>query len=667
MSGNIDISIGGQDSLSPLLAKVDKAIGKTSKSLGSTASAAGKLGSEYASMGRLAKRAFEETRTPLERHNSKLRELKRLMDANLISQDTFSRGIQKSGRELNRFTDSGTRRLGKFRNMLSGVAQTMSSMSGLAIGGGVAGLVTAGVTAYQAERRTRARLDEASEHAALESGEAVRRTRVNFQADKSLKDAELEPELQRIAEATRTKLPIVAAAASDAFSAKGDLPNRAALEAVEQALRVLPNDLANAVTMSGRTLDVAKASGSTNIRAIGGQLIQTQGASRVTDLEKLGGTAVQAINSVVQAGGTAEQGSELFATLTQLTGDTEGRKSATGISNLMKKLDDFAPTTKGKDKGGEFDVPQRAIDAFNAAADPMARLSALQSNPNLGRQFLGTNTFEAFVNAPMQSLIRGDRSAMNQLRAAQGSISPIGDETANVFERKIASLDNAPFQGSLTTNQRVAQIVEAQQLERSKTREGSARNVLRQMLEANETPGLDFADTTLLGFDQSRGTGTPEERAIRQIRKRQRVLRKQPIFADSKVGRELERSADEAAATNPVFAGAQALVTGGRPSADRLEQAEALEGYIEALQESLERNKWKPIDTTNQRADETPKEVRDQTNVPKEVRDQTNVLGAKLDTLNANLTGFMQGMSNGGVRAEVLPPPLMPTTLIGQS
>jgi len=62
---------------------------------------------EQTRMGREAKRTWEQTRTPLERYNARLRDLGAMLRSGKINQDTFSRAVRQSKQELREAGQAG--------------------------------------------------------------------------------------------------------------------------------------------------------------------------------------------------------------------------------------------------------------------------------------------------------------------------------------------------------------------------------------------------------------------------------------------------------------------------------------------------------------------------------------------------------------------------------
>lgn len=379
-------------------------------------------------------------------------------------------------------------------------------------------LATIAVRALITEHRELTSRQRIAAATKITAAEAVRRTTIAFTPDPTLTKEQLVPTIQRIAKETRTDFNIVAAAFTDAFSAKGQLANIVAVRAVKQSLRLLPGDVESATALAGRFLDLGKATGKTDIRAIGGFVQNVQAASRVTSLEKIGTQGVPAILSLIKLGDSAEEAAELFAAVTQLMGDAEGRLAKTATINLAGRLKDFVVpppaviadikdrqkrkaaedrATRGvvaaKDARGTFEIPKEQIKRFEDAETTQQRIAVLQQNAELRRLFVSKVKFDAASNATIQSLLRGDPIAVAELRTTQRLIKPIGPGQAKLFEKKIADLEAGEFQGGLTLAQRTAVSVQQSELRDPTARAGQVREDLNKILEKiNFTAQIDF-------------------------------------------------------------------------------------------------------------------------------------------------------------------------------
>lgn len=429
------------------------------------------------------------------------------------------------------------------------------------------------VQALRAEFEKVQRLRQESANAGATAGEAIRNAGVNFQGDATVSKEQLGSEILRIAKSTRTPVPIVSQAVSAAASAKGDSSNRRAIDAVEQALRILPGDAESAVELSSRALDLQKISGAKDIRQSIGSLVELQGASRTIDLGLLGASAPSVVKAVTQAGGTAEQGKELFATITQLAQDAEGRRSATGAIALTNAIENFNPTRDAKTrKGEEIGLNQSQIDKFNSARGFNEKLGVLQGDRQLAEAFKGSNTFEKRVEGAIFDLVFGTESGLREFRSAQEKISPTGDGLTQVFEDKVRFLDSLPFQSSLRAKQQSSTNIEGSRLTSDSQRAGAAGDILGKSLDNVNLPGLDVIERaqqlTEYEVQVQRGVA-PEQAAINQLRGLQEggLLGGVSTKDSALLGKQIEllqSLLDEARKGNPSTGGKKAIELNGR-------------------------------------------------------------------------------------------------------
>lgn len=416
------------------------------------------------------------------------------------------KGILEILDKMNRNTDSLARKMDKvekasrkgaaagksgFDQATASVGQFLSQVSGI---GSALSAAFAVVTAIKAEVESMKRRQEAAAFQGLTFSESVRRVRINFQEDATLKDADLESTLLGLADKTRTDPNIVAAAASNAFSAKGSLDNQTALNAIEESLRLLPGDLQSSVELSGRALDVAKISGVTDFQQILGFLMNVQANARVTDIASVGAYGVPAINSLSQvAGDSIEQAAEVFATINQLMQDVEGRTSSTAAIALGEQLASFNPDEKGKDAFGEFAIPQQQRDAFAQAGNTQERLAVMQQSPELRRQFMADSSFEKKATGAVTALLTGDAKATTEMASARANIGAISAAQAPKFEAKVAQLEGGEFQPLATAQQQAATNKANRELaDPVEARTGVARKILTETLAGTDAVGLDM-------------------------------------------------------------------------------------------------------------------------------------------------------------------------------
>lgn len=429
--------------------------------------------------------------------------------------------LQKQGRAMDSLATK-LERIEKAGDRGSRKVQTGFTQAGAAIKGAAAQLVGFGsaagalgllVATVKKEMEDLRRRDSEARVAQRGVAESVRSARINFVPDQTVRDNQLEGALRGVAQRTRTPVGVVAEAFSSAASAKGSLSNQAAMSAVEAALTLKPGDLATGTELGSRSLDIAKLKPGISPRAAVGFMLNVQSAARVTALEKLGQTAPTAIAAATAAGDTPEQGAEMFATLTQLLSDAEGRKSATLQKQLIAMTSAFVPQSKGKDERGSFRIPKEAMQAFGAAQSPTARIGVLQQNPALLRDFMARGSFAAETRVAAERLLSGEAGAMAEMRQAQQVVNPLNAAQEAAFDAKRQQLEGGQFQPVLTAEQGTEQLRERARLANLPgARRAASRQALQSVMEATGDPWL-VRKARMAAFEQSVATGNIPERA----------------------------------------------------------------------------------------------------------------------------------------------------------
>lgn len=467
----------------------------------------------------------------LDRMQNKLNQTERKLE----KLRTVSRNVSRENRSG---FDQSTAAIGRMTSRLTGMMAGMFSLQ-------------KAVRAIGQEWEETARKQEASRIATLEPAQAIREARIAFVPDKTLKDSQLEQVIQNLAKETRSETKTVAIALQTAFSAKGSQTNQVAVEAVRQALRMDPSNPAQAAILAGRFLDVAKFSGSTDIRANAGFIQNVQSASRVTTSEKVGANIVPAIGGMTFLGDTPEQGAELLAAATQLLGDEQGRISANAVLTLGNQLKEFIPqrAKTGKFRGqyvakdqrfGEFAIPESQFKEFEKATSTQERIAVMQRNEELRRAFIATASFQTKPEQQMLGLLRADPRAVEELRQARETIKPIGTGQRALFEEKIAQLEGGKLQSNLTAEQEFKAREESLLLGNTPSqRFAFARSSVERVMANIDRPGIDKAqnDAVKLALNvaikdaetklaQGKAVGPPERAAAAALRQ----LRTKPFF-----------------------------------------------------------------------------------------------------------------------------------------
>jgi hypothetical protein len=211
-------------------------------------------------------------------------------------------------------------------------------------------------------------------------------------------------------------------AASNAVSAKGGLSNLQALQSVEMAARVAPEDVGELTGVAGGLLDTSSLTGTADARRNLAFMVALQEQSRVTNIRGIATQTVPGAIGVKGFGGTSEEAAALVATLSNAMKDQGGEKSKTAAIALAQQLeaqlpaeDTFAFDAKGRRK---MAAPGTGL------ASTEERIRRLQEDGELRERFLATATLdmkEAIV--PMRDLLTK------------------GSPTSQLFQQNIAKLN----------------------------------------------------------------------------------------------------------------------------------------------------------------------------------------------------------------------------------
>lgn len=351
--------------------------------------------------------------------------------------NTGSRSFKRIQRDANQSTNQ----LMKFNTSMIGIGTV------------VGGILTVG-RQINAEHKDLMRRNRESQVSSRTFGEQMRLTRIAFTEDDTLKNKDLEQVTQQVSKNTQTDANIIGDAMTDAFSAKGALTNQDAVNAIEAAFSLLPNNLDSGKTLASRAMDISNATGEKDMKAIVGFLQNIQNTARITTLEKVGRNLVPAINALKASGDTPEQAAEVVVTLTKLMSDAKGELSKTASINLATRLGNFVPDRKGKDKRGDFQIPQSQIDSFEAAKSTTERIDVLQKSPELRRDFIGNNPFAAESSEFVKMLLEGNKEAMAQFRATQKGINPLDANQVQAFNKKLTEISGGTFQAQVDAKER---------------------------------------------------------------------------------------------------------------------------------------------------------------------------------------------------------------------
>ncbi|MFM9964432.1 MAG: hypothetical protein ACKV2Q_24785 [Planctomycetaceae bacterium] len=417
----------------------------------------------------------------------------------------------------------------------------LSALTGFSVGGGgiAAGIVGLGVNEIVQNMRHEQQRKEATRVATLPVADAYRHARINFQADDSMADSQLDERLDQIAARTRSPKQLAAAAFASASSAKGNKSNEAAAAAVETTLRLLPGDADVAAILPGRILDVEKmqdsrrskgdAGASSDPEAIAGMLLEGMVAARQTKLQQFAPNAVQAMAGGMGYGDTAERSLETFSAITQMIPDEEGNVARTVAINLYKQLDELKHGTK-KFRELMDDKKSKKLDSevldqheqYAKLETPTEQIEFLQQNSELGEMFLEHDSFRAQGDIGIQEMMRNSPRWRETIKGARATINPVDDAAKASYHKKLGELEGGKYQQTLTTNQESdANIEETKTARTHDQRSATAKKIFDDTLENTSTATIGYTQSKLrLASEKlNRDSSIPELSRMRELQR----------------------------------------------------------------------------------------------------------------------------------------------------
>ncbi len=491
------------------------------------------------------KRVWEQTRTPVQRYNAELERLRGLLHRGAIDQNTYRVAVAQANDELRAVEEAGSNAFGsKALGMLAKLTTAIAGGAGLAAAWRV---VTAEINA-SIEARNRAAQESMSvadaQAAALRNlGAETPEERDKFLGDIKTMSGETGVE--------EKKLFLLA---SDALSARGNLPIEQAMSAIRLGAQTAPDDVTGAGrAITGAALDISKISGATAEQATG-FMMKTGQMARVTDTGKLAQTLPAALTAGAAHESDLATSGALYAALTGGMGNFTGQKSSTAMINFLTKLDEFLPDE----------------------ASTSARISKLQQDPSLQRKFLeDSGGFEAAAQAPIEQIISGQGPTADAYRDFAGRM-PSLDESGKFYQNWLGVYQSAPLQTTSKIGRAGEQMREGLQIaDQDAARAGLMTKDLQQVLidSGMNATGAKIADwqTYVAGYE-------PED-VLKTLEWRKKELEAgQPILGSGYQGGWYTGGGER-----PTNQGMRREA----PTTDELEKAQVLGKYIEGIRATL--------------------------------------------------------------------------------
>lgn len=340
---------------------------------------------------RRAKQIHQETRTPLEQYNAKVKELDDLLQGQNITQEEHTRAMGKA-RE-------------SYRQSSSIIGQMKAGMMEYA---GAIGIALTAARLLQNELADIAKLREKDRQENAGFAGSMERARLNFVPDATVGRDQLDTEMKALAAKHNVSTDVVANVAEGAFSGKGSQDNRFAFNAMDAALS-LTSDPNAARELAAKTGDYGKHGESTDPDSILFFLSQAQKAARIESVQKFGIAGAPVTLAGKKAGMSIETSNEMFSAFNTLMGDVTGEQSSTAFVSLLDKLQKFD----------------------GAKGTPEEKLAAIQADPKLQEKFFEEfKNFETKAKPAIREMLAGSEGWRKELKNAQElipSLSPDAD------------------------------------------------------------------------------------------------------------------------------------------------------------------------------------------------------------------------------------------------
>ncbi len=327
---------------------------------------------EQEEMGRIAKRAIEDARTPLQRYNEQLLRLTELLHDGKIKQNEYDLAVQKAKGSLH---EAGTAGENAFGPRALGMVRQFAGALG--IGGGIAGAVALIKAQWQQVIEVqRQALDVTLSQADAQAG-AIQMLGPRSAAERE----DFIKRIGKISERTGVSEKDLYVRSQEALSARGDLPVSRALEAVEASAEMERRDTQAGKALAGGALDIEKVMPVKGREALGYLQYWTEKA-RLTDLGDVSQSLAPALTAAIGSGSSPNAAGAAWAAITQSAVDPTGRRSKTAGIQLFAQLEKFLPAEGDQYSEAQYQHDKAALERERKAKGQAAE-HAVDRDPQL--------------------------------------------------------------------------------------------------------------------------------------------------------------------------------------------------------------------------------------------------------------------------------------------
>lgn len=461
-----------------------RAIAKANDTLAKTETQTVKVDAAQQALEASGKKVFESTRTPLEKYNSQLGELDRLLKAGTIDQETYTRAV---GQAKSQFGQAQVAGKGFFGGVKDGTLQAITAFAGV---GSVIGGIASVAATIRSELEALYERQKASADTQATTADAQRAAIGNLGNDPSMNAQQLTESIDKISAETGVTPRDLYNAASSALSARGQLPASAALDAIRVAALNSPGDTGGLAITAGSLLDLQKKSGGT-AKANMGQILGAKQAARVETTGAFAKNVIPAVFQLQDFGDTQQQAMGLMATLTQSMGDTEGAMAGTAAIQLAKQLKEALPKMKSTTE---------RIKYLQSGDGKKLRDKLLGNDKKKG-----TLVGEAKAYTTYQGLLAGDQTNQRELYDTAMQAVPDQSQGEKIFDQVQAQIDQLDIQK--TARQKRSGEAAINRMQLADTAGAQAGTAYDQMQTALKQANVGWFDRTAAQANYNLSTG----------------------------------------------------------------------------------------------------------------------------------------------------------------
>lgn len=479
---------------------VARALERMEKKYNALIAATKKGTDETKKMADAAKKAFDDTRTPMERYKAKLEELRILLKQGAIDAETFGRASKKAADELGKADKSSG---GMVANALKSVA-ALTSVSGV-------------LATINNELQRKIELEKASADKQAERAKLTREALINLGTASPAERKEIFSGIAGISTRTGVKQSDLLASLPGLTSGQGGLDTKGMLGAAEMAARIAPHDLETMSSVALGLENTASLTGTSDMAENMGFQLGLGRRSQVKSLKGINEYVIPGAIGVKGHGGSAEEAAAFVTALGIGMKDSEGRVQSTAGSSAAKQLADFLPMldTYKWDEHGRRKLDRRGT----GLASNDERIAYMRANEEARMQFMAQGSFEQRAFIPTRDILTPGTEVARMYDVVKNEI-PKGKAAALTTKDFISTLETDAGQVDAASVRGVEAGVEKMQIgNEAAQRMTIARDALRKGLDAGGagwmesmmqranfeiTPG-DPEDVALSGLERQRG------------------------------------------------------------------------------------------------------------------------------------------------------------------